>query len=234
SGIGEQCAISCSEMGANVILIARNKELLNEVSDKLHGNNHAVFSFDLQEFNDYPNLVNDIVGKFGKIYGFIHSAGKEASIPINALRPKIFQDVFSLNTISFFEMVRLISKNSNVESSASYIAISSVMGFLGQPGKLSYCSSKAALINGVKALSLELAPKKIRVNCISPGIVETPMVKDLFEKISPENQIAIRKAHPLGFGQTIDVANACIFLLSNASKWITGTNLVLDGGYSSQ
>lgn len=234
SGIGRQCAISCSAMGAKVVLLARDQERLQKVLSELSGFGHAYYSLDLQDFNSYANIINDIVIKNGKVSGFIHSAGIEATIPLNALKKDTFSRVFEINTISFFELVRYLSKNKYVEKNASFIAITSIMGVLGEKGKLAYCASKSALISGTKALALELASKNIRVNCISPAVINTPMVEDLFSTLSGINKQEIVKAHPLGLGTTEDVANACIFLLSDASKWITGTNLIVDGGYSAK
>jgi len=232
SGIGEQCAISCSKMGATVILVARNEERLKKVLKKLEGNNHSFYKLELQDFDRYPTIINNIVAQHGKISGLIHSAGIEASAPLNVLDPVKLKNTFEINAFSFFEFTRLLSKNKNHDENTSFVAISSVMGFLGEKGKLAYCSSKAALINGVKALALELAKKNIRVNCISPAIVETKMVKELFSKMADENRANIEEMHPLGLGNTEDVANACIYLISNASRWVTGANLIVDGGYS--
>ena len=130
--------------------------------------------------------------------------------------------------------IKVSNEKKYLDKSSSFIFIASVRGFLGKPGAIGYCSSKGALISGMKAMALELARKGIRVNSISPAIVETEMTKKLFENIPAESKQEIEKMHPLGFGKPDDVANACIYLLSNASKWVTGTNLILDGGYSAQ
>ena len=105
------------------------------------------------------------------------------------------------------------------------------MGVVGEPGKVAYCLSKGAVVNGVKALALELASKNVRVNSISPGIVETSMTKKAFQELPKSTYENLKNAHPIGFGQPEDIANAAIYLLSNASKWVTGTNLIIDGGY---
>lgn len=234
SGIGKQCAISCSQMDANVILIARNLERLKLVMNELGKGKHSYYVLDLLDFDKYPETINKIIKENGKISGFIHSAGIEATIPLNALKPHVYEEVYKTNAISCFELIRFLSKKKNIGNSASFIAIASIMGIVGQKGKLAYCSSKAALINGVKSLALELAQKQIRVNSISPAIVETEMVDSLFSTMSKENMNIIEQNHPLGFGKPEDVANACVYLLSNASRWVTGTNLVIDGGYSAK
>ena len=103
----------------------------------------------------------------------------------------------------------------------------------GEPGKVAYGSTKAALIGGCKSMALELAPKNIRVNCIMPGLVETEMSKKLFQTIHEHSKQEIVKKHPLGLGQPEDIAHLCMFLLSDASRWITSSAIPIDGGYSS-
>jgi NAD(P)-dependent dehydrogenase (short-subunit alcohol dehydrogenase family) len=106
------------------------------------------------------------------------------------------------------------------------------MGMRGEPGKVGYSSCKAALLGGARSMALELAPKKIRVNCVLPGVVETAMVAKLFRSIPQQARERIIDKHPLGLGQPGDVAHLCMFLLSDAARWITGTGIAIDGGYS--
>jgi NAD(P)-dependent dehydrogenase (short-subunit alcohol dehydrogenase family) len=108
------------------------------------------------------------------------------------------------------------------------------MSEFGQSGKIGYCSSKGALVAGARAMALELIAKKIRVNCISPAVVGTEMSQTLLDSLSPEAQNEIIKMHPMGIGQPLDIANGCVYLLSDASKWITGINLFIDGGYGAK
>ena len=106
---------------------------------------------------------------------------------------------------------------------------------VSQPTIIAYSSSKGALISGVKSIALELALKKVRVNCISPGqIKSTRMTENIFNKFSKEEKVKRIEIYPLGLGKPEDIANACAFLLSDASRWITGTNLIVDGGYSTK
>lgn len=108
------------------------------------------------------------------------------------------------------------------------------MGVLGQPGKIGYCSTKSAVLGIVKSSALEFAKRKIRVNAVSPGVVNTPMTQNLFEQISNDNKEEIISMHPLGIGEVDDVVPTILFLISKDSKWITGQNLIIDGGYSIQ
>jgi NAD(P)-dependent dehydrogenase (short-subunit alcohol dehydrogenase family) len=235
SGIGRQCAITFSQFGANVILIARNKERLKETYNKLGKGNHLIISQDITEYNKLEEFVNTAVDKIGRISGFIYSAGIEMTLPLRSMQPSYYEEMFSVNVIAGFELAKIISNEKYLDKNeASFVFISSIMGILGQAGKVAYCSSKGALISGAKAMALELAKKNIRVNCILPGVVETELSNKMLEKLSEESRKSIIDMHPLGLGKPEDVATACIFLLSDASRWITGTNLIVDGGYSAR
>lgn len=234
SGIGRACAILCSRAGADVILIARDEVKLKETHEFLSPGNHFEFGIDLLNFKEIEEVISKIVIDHRKINGFIHSAGSEITIPFSMLKPHHFEQLFAINTIAGFEIARILSKSKyfNAEVGASFVFISSIMGLLGIEGKVAYCASKGAIIAGVRAMALELATKKIRVNCISPAIVQTKMAESLFETLPDSAVQKLKDMHPMGLGKPEDVANAVLFLLSSASSWITGSNLIVDGGYS--
>lgn len=235
SGIGRQCAITFSQVGANIILVARNKEKLEQTFNKLNKGNHITFAQDLTEYDKLEEIINISVGKMGKISGFVHSAGIEMILPLKGMQPSYYEKMFAINVIAGFEIAKIISKKKYLdEKGASFVFISSVMGILGQPGRVGYCSSKGALISGIKAMALELAKKNIRVNCILPGVVKTEMSNEMFRRLSEESKKEIVDMHPLGLGMPEDIANASAFLLSDASRWMTGSNLIVDGGYSAK
>jgi NAD(P)-dependent dehydrogenase (short-subunit alcohol dehydrogenase family) len=152
------------------------------------------------------------------------------------MKSDIYRQMYDVNVISAFEFAKHISKKKNhAENACSLVFISSVMGILGEMAHLSYCATKGALIAGAKALALEYADKKIRFNTISPAQIEdTEITRKMLENFSDENKKAKLDMHPLGYGQSADIANACIYLLSDAAKWVTGTNLIVDGGYSAK
>lgn len=235
SGIGRACSILFSKLGATVIMLGRRNEGLKQTLNQMENGKHQIFSHDLEDNDKIEDLVKHSVEKTGKISGFVHSAGLEMTVPLKVMNKAQYEKILVINVIAGFELARIISNTQYVtDEGASFVFISSIMGLLGQPGKIGYCSSKGALIAGAKAMALELASKKIRVNCLLPGIVETEMTQKLFESISPESKKAIIKMHPLGLGKPEDIASMCAFILSDHSKWITGTNIVLDGGYSAQ
>jgi NAD(P)-dependent dehydrogenase (short-subunit alcohol dehydrogenase family) len=232
SGIGRETAILCSELGARVSIIARNQERLQSTFNNLKGEGHSFISLDVSRHSEISDCVDKIVSSSGKIDGFVHSAGICKTLPLRMNKPEDLLEMLSVNLVSSFEFIRMFSKKKFSNDSASFVLISSIRGVVGEIGLSSYCASKGAMISGTKALSLELAARKQRINCISPAMIKTEMMDREFSNLSQEAVSVIEGKHPLGFGTPEDVANAVAFLLSDSSKWITGSNLVLDGGYS--
>ncbi len=234
SGIGRAVAQQAASYGASLILLGRNKERLKATYDSLQGSGHEFYTIDITDYTRVDEIIRSSVATFGFIDGFVHSAGIEKTIPFNASTPNLFKEVFEVNVFAGFEIARLLSKKNIVNpSGASHVFISSVSAVSGEPGKIIYCSSKSALTTGIKALALELAIKKIRCNCVLPGCVDTDMVKKLFASIPIEAKQSIINKHPLGIGQPEDVAFLVCFLISDKAKWITGSEYIIDGGYSS-
>jgi NAD(P)-dependent dehydrogenase (short-subunit alcohol dehydrogenase family) len=232
SGIGREVALLVNKLGAKVSLIGRKKDLLESLIQDLQGGENQFYEFDVTNFNDIDNLVSRIVATNGLIDGFVHSAGIEMTRPLKMLKIEHYREVFDINTISALEITKSITKNTNISTNASIIYISSIVGILGQPGKTAYSASKGALIAAAKCLALELAPKGIRVNTILPALVETDMSSKILASLREEGKNNILKMHPLGFGRPIDIANSAAFLLSSAARWITGSEFLIDGGYS--
>jgi len=232
SGIGRANAILCSKLGAKIALVGRDEGKLEETLSKMEGEGHLLFAVDITDFGKIDGLVSEIVAKNGKINGFIHSAGMEMTRPLKILKQENLQDVFAVNVFAGFEFAKSITKIKNIENSASMVFISSIVGIVGQPGKIAYSASKGALISGCKSMALEYASKNIRVNTVLPALVETDMSNQILDSIGEEGKANILRMHPLGFGSAEDVSNLCAFLLSEASRWITGTELIVDGGYS--
>lgn len=233
SGIGRQCAISCSQMGAVVALFGRDQERLQETLSLMKSpEQHIVCSVDLTEYEKVSECVSNLVKQKKRIDGLINSAGISTTLALNAITTKKMEEFFRTNVIGAISITKQVLKLSNFsESGGSIIFISSVMGVAGENGKSLYSMTKGALISAVKSMSIELAPRKIRVNAVSPGVVVTSMSKNAIYSRNQESLDRIKAMHPLGLGQPDDVANACIFLLLDASRWITGTNLIIDGGY---
>jgi NAD(P)-dependent dehydrogenase (short-subunit alcohol dehydrogenase family) len=236
SGIGRQCAITCSYMGAVVTIFGRDQNRLMETLSIMEDpERHSVVAVDLIEYEKVEDEVRKVVSKKGKIEGLINCAGISTTLPLNAVSPQKMERFFQTNVIGAINLTRLIIKPSHFsETGGSIIFISSVMGVVGENGKTLYSMTKGALIAAVKSMAIELAARKIRINCISPGVVETPMSQNAVYSRDEESLNKVKALHPLGLGQPDDVANACIFLLSDASRWVTGINLVVDGGYTAR
>lgn len=234
SGIGRSCAIECSKSGANVHLIARNLKSLEETRSELDKGNHSIQQLDVTESDSIEPIIKSIVEQHGGIDGFIHSAGIQRVQPFRTMDKSHYLDMFSINTIAAFELSRSIVKKQHCSAnSLSLVFIASVMSVVAGAGLTSYCASKAALVGGARAMAIELAPRKIRVNCVSPGTVtDTQMTKGLKSMISEDEFLGICEKYPSGLGSPINVADLCVFLLSDKSKWITGQNIIIDGGYS--
>jgi NAD(P)-dependent dehydrogenase (short-subunit alcohol dehydrogenase family) len=233
SGIGRQCSIDCSQMGATVVLFGRNPDRLNETLNLMkNSGKHTIIPVDLVEYNNIDKAVQDVIAKHGKVNGLINCAGISTTLPLNAVSPQKMEHFFQTNVIGAVYLTKNIVKpNCFSENGGSIIFLSSVMGVVGENGKTLYSMTKGALIAAVRSLAIELASRAIRVNAISPGVIETPMSKNAIYSRNEESFNKIKSLHPLGLGQPEDVANACIFLLSDASRYITGTNMIVDGGY---
>jgi NAD(P)-dependent dehydrogenase (short-subunit alcohol dehydrogenase family) len=234
SGIGKEIAIHLSELGANCVLVGRNIDRLEKVK-KLCVSPTLIISTDLQNFKGYEEIVQLAVKEYGLVYGFVHSAGIEQTILLQQINLDGLVEIFNINVFSAIEFVKIISKKKYRDEKQSIILLSSVMGVVGNKGLVSYSATKGAIISMVKSMALELASKNIRVNSISPGhISDSEMSKKKEEYLSEESVNIIEKNHPLGMGKCIDIAKTTAFLLSDNSSWITGQNIIIDGGYSIQ
>ena len=232
-GIGRQIAVSCSRMGARVVLIGRNEERLSEAMSSLDGSGHLSFSYDLTNLDGMKDLVADIVSRTGPIDGLVNCAGISAALPLKLMTPEKVHAFFSTNVFAAIEFTRHVLSVKNIsKQGASVLFFASVMGCVGESAKSLYGMTKGALISGARSLAVEYAPKNIRVNVISPGVVETAINKDQPYLADPERRKVTESLHLLGLGTTEDIANACIFLLSDASRWVTGQNFIIDGGYT--
>ena len=233
SGIGQQVAINCSCMGAKVVLIGRNEERLAETKAQMEGCGHMVVRYDLTDLSGIKDMVARIVAQMGAIDGLVNCAGISATLPFKLMSPEKVEEMFKTNVFATIELTKQVLGIHNIsKQGASVIFFASVMGCVGENAKSLYSLTNGALISGCRSLAIEYAPKKIRVNVVSPGVVETAINKNQPYLSDPEKRKITEGMHPLGLGTTEDIANACIYLLSDASRWVTGQNLIIDGGYT--
>lgn len=232
SGIGRQCAIDCSKMGAKVILVARNEERLAETLSQMEGEGHKSYSYDLSELGGIKDLVSTVVAESGKLDGFIHAAGIEMTKPVKLLTPEDYEQVYKVNTLSGFEFVRHISSVKNINKGSSIVLLASITAVIGRGSVAAYAASKGAMVSATRTFALEFAKREIRVNCVSPGTILTPLMQNYLDTLDEEAYKKRIDGFPLGLGETTDISNACIYLLSDASRWVTGQNLIVDGGYT--
>lgn len=236
SGIGQQCAISCSKMGASIILIGRNLERLHITLNNMeHKERHHLLAVDLTDFKEVTQRIKELSKELGTFDGLLNCAGISTTLPMKYVSVDKLQTYFETNVFAAYHLTKEVCKKGRFSpDGGSVVFFSSIMANVGEIGKSLYGMTKGALVAGVKSLACELAQKKIRVNAISPGAILTPINKELPHMAEPEKRKKLEEKHLLGLGETEDVANACIYLLSDASRWVTGTNLIVDGGYSAR
>lgn len=233
SGIGRQCAIDCSHMGAKVVAIGRNQERLEAVKEEISGES-TCYSYDLNNLEGIKALIAGIVACNGRLDGFIHAAGIEVTNPLKLLKSTDYEALFRVNCLSAIEIAKQLCTIKNFNNGGSAVLISSISGLIARKGLTAYAASKGALISASKVIALELASRDIRVNTISPGTILTPMMQKALNTMDEEDRLKRVEGFPLGLGKTTDISNACLYLLSDASRWVTGQNLIVDGGFTSK
>lgn len=229
SGIGKETAIDCSKMGASVVISGRNENRLLETLKNLDtecGQCHKCIVADLSIAGDIDQLVVEV----GDLDGVVLCSGKGLMSPFLFASRDKFNDVFDTNFFSPVEVLRILAKKKKLRSKCSVIFVVSIGGTSEYSvGGSIYGASKAALQSMIHYCAQELAPKGIRVNGINPGMVNTPLIRTgtlTQEQIEKDVQ-----NYPLKrYGEPEDIAHGIIYLLSDASSWITGQSLVIDGG----
>lgn len=228
SGIGKACALLLSEQGSTVVITGRNEKRLNDTLLQLKGENHKVIVADLSNEEGINNLKNNLNNL--KLDGIVHCAGVVKPLPLKFIKQHHITDIFNINYNAPVLLSSALLYGGYINSGASIIFISSISSSYPFYGGALYVSTKAALEAYAKTLALEFAPKKIRSNIISPGLVDTPILEESKNANSEKMVNDYEKKYPFGFGKPTDIANMVVFLSSNASGWITGQNILMEGG----
>lgn len=229
SGIGRASAILFSQLDAKVILTARRENELQSTLSLMRKNDHLLIPCDATKDEEIKQLVSLIPS----IDGWLHSTGKVFPMPIKFMQQKHLDDVFAVNYLSAVKITTELLQQKKLNNNSSILFISSISTIHPYFGGALYVSSKAALEAFAKNLALELLNKKIRVNVLQPALVKTEIYyKTVEAAVSQEEMKKYESQYPLGIGEPEDVAHISAFLLSEASKWITGTFIKMDGGLS--
>jgi NAD(P)-dependent dehydrogenase (short-subunit alcohol dehydrogenase family) len=228
SGIGKAIAVECSKMGATIIISARNKERLNTTLSQMEGNGHSIVVADLNNTADLEHLINESP----VLDGLVNCAGLTKTLPFEFIKPEVLSNVMDINFSAPTLLSAQLVKKKKFSKNSSIVFISSISGVLCTILANSIYSASKGAINGiVKGMALDLASKNIRVNSINPGMVDTHILEAGI--ITEEQLEEDKKRYPLKrYGKPEEVAYAVIYLLSDASSWMTGSNLVIDGGYT--
>lgn len=231
SGLGQGIAIQCSKMGAKVIVNGRNEQRLAETLSKMEGEGHVVLSVDISTQEGVGKVVNEVP----QLDGYVNSAGIPGVLPIRNISRDYLTDIININAVTPMSLISQLVKRKKLQKNASIVLIASINGCcIGYAGSAPYAASKGAIGGYIKSAALELAARGIRLNSISPGVVPTSMM-DKDDKLYSSEQIEeqMLKDYPMKrLGVLDDISNGAVYLLSDASSWVTGINLVIDGGYT--
>lgn len=225
SGIGRGIALVCAKMGATVIVTGRNIERLNETLSLMPDGDHKVISADLTKAED----INRLVDSLPKLDGFVQCAGVGSRVACKDITQETIDHTMNANFEAPVLLQSAILKKKKINKAASIVYIASIAAWSPSMGNGIYSASKGAIISYAQCLAQELAPRLIRVNCICPAMVWTDLV--LQEGVTREDLQEDEKRYPLKrYGTPEDIANLAVYLLSDASAWMTGSNIEITGG----
>ncbi len=230
SGIGRATAVMLSEQGAEVCLLGRNNIKLEETLSLMEGSGHKIYIKDFSEAGGFKEIYDDIISDGHKIDGLVYTAGIAKILPVGMLSKSSMDESMTTNLYSFVEMASLLSKK-KYHDTASIVGVSSISALYPQKCQGVYVASKSAMNSIVMSMAIELAEKNIRINTVMPSSTNTPMLREAFEGKSDEEIDRLTNKQVLGLVEPEDVASVILFLLSDASKMVTGRALYADAGY---
>lgn len=227
AGIGRAIAIQTSNQGGNIIITARNQEALRQTLASMHPGDHKMLLADLADENQIAELTDSLP----QLDAIVLNAGMIKTLPVQFLKKLVIDEMMQVNFTSSVILIQQLLKKKKLNPGAAVCFISSIATQKMHIGNAAYSATKAALNAYARSLALELAPKKIRVNAILPGMIQTSLLNE--SAIDSTQLETHKKNYPLGrFGTPDDVAHLAVYLLSDTSSWMTGSLITLDGGYS--
>jgi NAD(P)-dependent dehydrogenase (short-subunit alcohol dehydrogenase family) len=218
-------------MGAKCVITARNEERLQETLSQMAGDGHSIIIADIADDEERKKIADDCP----VLNGVVHCAGIVKHCVYGFIKEKDFEHITKVNYFAPFLITQALLKRKNIENFASIVFVASISGvFSASAANSVYDGSKGALSGACKSMALDLSPKKIRVNCVCPGFIDTAIMHNLKDTTLTEEDLRRNiEAYPLKrCGKPEEVAYSVIYLLSDASAWVTGTNLLIDGGVS--
>lgn len=228
SGIGRQVAISCAAMGASVVLSGRDEARLNETLEQLAGSGHQCIVANLVE----QEHIDRVAAGAGEVHGVVHAAGIAKLAPFRMISAKHLDEVMNINVRAPLLLTRGLLGKRAILPGASIVFVGAIASEIGPVATTAYAASKAALLAAARSLAQEVAKQQVRANVISPGYVRTPLLEELGRTGARIDELL--EHVPLGLGEPEDVANAVVFLLSDASRWITRSLFIADGGLTAR
>ena len=227
SGIGKAVSIECSKLGARLVLTGRDSDRLISTCKLLEGEGHIIIPGDLTEYSDLEKIVDSCP----QLDGLVNNAGVTKVLFVKSIKKDSLSDIFNINTIAPILLTQMLVKRNVLNVSSSIVFTSSLSGvYCVHYGESMYAATKGAINGFAKGAALDLSRKQIRVNSVNPGIIMTNIFSDVLTSEELEEK---RRFFPLKrFGDPRDVAFAIIYFLSDASSWVTGADLKIDGGYT--
>lgn len=235
SGIGRSTAILLSQLGARLVVTGRDPNRLEKTLEALECSGHLAIPFDLENVDGIAHWLREVVSVTGPLDGLVCCAGVSSLRPLRALDMAHFDKIMRINCHSAVALTTAFCRKTMRQPEASVVLVASVAGIVGAAARGAYSASKGALIAFSRSAAIELAPAGVRVNCVAPAYVKTEMYEATIEDVSAEKaEDLVSAMQPLGLGTPLDVAQSIAFLLAKTGRWITGSVLAVDGGYTAQ